>query len=116
MGVVVELYIEASKNFGRASRCSEIGCLQAKLARCSISRSAAWTCLRIQHVAHGREIARAALLLDRMPQCSSGAPAAEASETYKCTSAWNATPSRARGLHAENAPNSAVLTRPPPQV
>ena len=38
----------------------------------------AWTCLRSQHVAHGRQRARTASLLDRTPQCSPGAPVAEA--------------------------------------
>ena len=76
---VVELQIKSREQKSSASRRdrSEIGCLQAKLARCSFSRSAAWTCLRIQHVAHGREIARADLLLNACPTAP-GTPAAEA--------------------------------------
>ena len=62
-------------------------------------------CLRIRHVAHGRQRARTALLLDCSPQCSPGAPLAEARNLY---SERHAEPSEriARRAHAD-----AVLTR-----
>ena len=127
LAAALHLFLPSLSKISAARRdCGELADLQAKACAANRSRSSGRERLRIQHVAHGREIARAALLLDRTPHCSPDAPVAEAPKPlHQCTErhperedrtprtpkslkgARSATPSRARGLHAENTPSSA---------
>ena len=131
----LHLFLPSLSKISAARRdCGELADLQAKACAANRSRSSGRERLCIRRVAHGRQHTRTASLLDRTPQCSPGAPVAEASEI---TAQVLGAPRRARGSHAEDteitekcserhaepseriarrAHAEAVLTRPPPQV